>query len=132
MYRLRSDLPCWERRHAQLRRSVGQESQPLRCSRNDRLGRHGVRGAIGHRPVADWSQMRHEHDRWITARKGDWTHRSLHALDRRRSHRRGGEGAPRGHADQMIEAMISAVQSFATGAPQNDDVTALVLRYLKA
>ncbi len=33
---------------------------------------------------------------------------------------------------QMLEAMISAVRSFTTGAPQNDDVTALVVRYLKA
>ena len=37
-----------------------------------------------------------------------------------------------GTPTQMIEAMISAVQRFATGAPQNDDVTALVVRYLKA
>jgi serine phosphatase RsbU (regulator of sigma subunit) len=37
-----------------------------------------------------------------------------------------------GTPTQMLEAMISAVRAFTTGAPQNDDVTALVLRYLRA
>jgi phosphoserine phosphatase RsbU/P len=36
------------------------------------------------------------------------------------------------HPDEMLERVLDAVREFTTGAVQNDDVTALVVRYTGA